>query len=294
MRNLSSLYESQEIKVRLDDETADYAGSLNTQEVENSQNSNTASLDATAFSNPVYESVHGPAMITSRSTIAANNEALESLQDLAERLNKEDKTGNDLNELGYHSELTFVKKFDVPRIETSVEYYEDVDMNSYSNFELQSGKNIPKVDSTNLMKFESNTSLCKDNSENEEYVFDDTEDGAIEPSIDYNDKQVRFSSIVLDTKEDIFKPLKEETISPAHFEYNSNCDERDAESMDSSFPDITTLIRHSESDETDRTDEEINSPIYFLKVDEIRHNPADHGTFHFGFNATEQNEITKF
>lgn len=74
MRNLSSLYESQEIKVRLDDETADYAGSLNTQEVENSQNNNTASLDATAFSNLVYESVHGPAMITSRSTIAANNE----------------------------------------------------------------------------------------------------------------------------------------------------------------------------------------------------------------------------
>jgi hypothetical protein len=65
------------------------------------------------------------------------------------------------------------------------------------------------------MKFESNTSLCKDNSENEEYVFDDTEDGTIEPSIDYNDKQVRFSSIVLDAEEDIFKPLKEETISPA-------------------------------------------------------------------------------
>lgn len=62
------------------------------------------------------------------------------------------------------------------------------------------------------MKFESNASLCKDNSENEEYVFNDTEDGTIEPSIDYNDKQVRFSSIVLDTKEDIFKPLKEETI----------------------------------------------------------------------------------
>jgi predicted ester cyclase len=50
------------------------------------------------------------------------------------------------------------------------------------------------------MKFESNTSSCKDNSENEEYVFDDTEDGTIEPSIDYNDKQVRFSSIVLDTE----------------------------------------------------------------------------------------------
>ena len=39
------------------------------------------------------------------------------------------------------------------------------------------GKNIPKVDSTKLLKFESNTSLCKDNSENEEYVFDDAEDG---------------------------------------------------------------------------------------------------------------------
>lgn len=290
----SSLYESQEIKVRLADETSDYAGSLNTQEVENSQNSNTASLDATAFSNPVYESVHRPAMTISRSTIAATNEALESLQDLAERLNKEDKTGNDLNELGYHSEQTFVKEFDVPCIETSVEYYEDVDMNGYSNFELQSGKNIPKVDSTNLMKFESNTSSCKDNSENEEYVFDDTEDGTIEPSIDYNDKQVRFSSIVLDAEEDIFKPLKEETISPAHFEYNSDGDERDGESMGSSFPDLTTLIRHSESDETDRADEEINSPIDFLKVDEIRHSPADHGTFHFGFNTTEQNETTKF
>jgi hypothetical protein len=29
----------------------------------------------------------------------------------------------------------------------------------------------------------------------------------IEPSIDYNDKQVRFSSIVLDTEEDILKPI---------------------------------------------------------------------------------------
>ena len=79
-------------------------------------------------------------------------------------------------------------------------------------------------------------------------------------------------------------------IYPAHFEYNSDGDERDWESMGSSFPDLTTLIRHSESDETDRADEEINSPIDFLKVDEIRHNPADHGTFHFGFNTTEQNE----
>jgi hypothetical protein len=60
--------------------------------------------------------------------------------------------------------------------------------------------------------------------------------------------------------------------------------------MGSSFPDLTTLIRHSESDETDRADEEINSPIDFLNVDKIRHNPADHGTFHFGFNTTEQNE----
>ena len=156
------------------------------------------------------------------------------------------------------------------------------------------GKNIPKVDSTNLMKFESNTSLCKDNSENEDYVFNDTEDGTIEPSIDYNDKQVRFSSIVLDAEEDIFKPLKDGMTSPAHFEYNSDGDERDGESIGSSFLDHTTLIRHSESDETDRADEEINSPIDFLKVDEIRHSSADHGTFHFGFNTTEQNETTKF
>ncbi|XP_052089264.1 uncharacterized protein LOC127726006 [Mytilus californianus] len=284
----SSLYESQEIKVRLDDETSDYAGSLNTQEGEISQSSNATSLDATAFSNPVYESMHKTTMTISPSTVAATNEALESLQDLAERLNIEDKPVNVDGTLDEHSEQTFVKSADGTQIVTSVETYDDIDMSGYSNFEINEQGNITHIDSTNLMKFESDQSLFDQDAENGEHKYEDHEN---EPNIDYNDKQVRFSSIVLDTEDDVFKPLKEETITPAHFEYDSDRDDR--ESMGSSFPDLSKLMNHY-SDETDRADEEIHSPIDFLKADEIRRTPTDNGTFHFGFGASKQDEITKF
>ncbi|CAC5404679.1 unnamed protein product [Mytilus coruscus] len=284
----SSLYESQEIKVRLDDETSDYAGSLNTQEVEISQSSNATSLDATAFSNPVYESMHETTMTISPSTVAATNEALESLQDLAERLNIEDKPVNVDGTLDDHSQQTFVKSADGTEIVTSVETYDDIDMSGYSNFEINEQGNISHIDSTNLMKFESDQSLFDQDAENGEHKYEEDEN---EPNIDYNDKQVRFSSIVLDTEDDVFKPLKEETITPAHFEYDSDRDDR--ESMGSSFPDLSELMNHY-SDETDRADEEIHSPIDFLKADEIRRTPTDNGTFHFGFGASKQDEITKF
>lgn len=284
----SSLYESQEIKVRLDDETSDYAGSLNTQEVEISQSSNAASLDATAFSNPVYESMHETTMTISPSTAAATNEALESLQDLAERLNIEDKPSNVDGTLEEHSEQTFVKSADGTQIVTSVETYDDIDMSGYSNFEINEQDNIPSIESSNLMKFESDQSLFDQDAENGEHKYEDQDN---EPNIDYNDKQVRFSSIVLDTEDDVFHPLKEETITPAHFEYDSDRDDR--ESMGSSFPDLSKLMHHY-SDETDRADEEIHSPMDFLKADEIRRTPTDNGTFHFGFRASKQDEITKF
>ncbi|VDH98368.1 Hypothetical predicted protein [Mytilus galloprovincialis] len=284
----SSLYESQEIKVRLDDETSDYAGSLNTQEVEISQSSNAASLDATAFSNPVYESMHETTMTISPSTAAATNEALESLQDLAERLNIEDKPSNVDGTLEEHSEQTFVKSADGTQIVTSVETYDDIDMSGYSNFEINEQDNIPRIESSNLMKFESDQSLFDQDAENGEHKYEDQDN---EPNIDYNDKQVRFSSIVLDTEDDVFHPLKEETITPAHFEYDSDRDDR--ESMGSSFPDLSKLMHHY-SDETDRADEEIHSPMDFLKADEIRRTPTDNGTFHFGFRASKQDEITKF
>ncbi|CAG2255170.1 unnamed protein product [Mytilus edulis] len=284
----SSLYESQEIKVRLDDETSDYAGSLNTQEVEISQSSNAASLDATAFSNPVYESMHETTITISPSTVAATNEALESLQDLAERLNIEDKPSNVDGTLEEHSEQTFVKSADGTQIVTSVETYDDIDMSGYSNFEINEQDNIPRIESSNLMKFESDQSLFDQDAENGEHEYEDQDN---EPNIDYNDKQVRFSSIVLDTEDDVFHPLKEETITPAHFEYDSDRDDR--ESMGSSFPDLSKLMHHY-SDETDRADEEIHSPMDFLKADEIRRTPTDNGTFHFGFRASKQDEITKF
>lgn len=301
----------------MDDETSDYSGSLHTQDIETSRSSKGSTLDATAFSNPVYQTVHGrTTLVISPSTAAAANEALESLQDLAERLNIEDTNANmDGNN---SSEQTYVKEAEETRVITSIETYDDVDIITPEIIENEPHMTEPYTTSTNLMKFESDQSLHNQNEIDEEVmddhiiqttkehhlsgtdsVFEEQKHGleseleTCEPDIDYNDKQVRFSSIVLDTEDDVFKPLKEETITPAQFEYDSEYDDRDMESLASSFPDLYKLVKH-DSSETDRADEEINSPIDFFKADVIKRTPTDHGTFHFSLTEAEADEITEF
>lgn len=126
-----------------------------------------------------------------------------------------------------------------------------------------------------------NTSVNTDNK---------TEPKGDEPQPDYNVKQVRFSGEVLDTDENKIEPLKEEKLKQKKESEESDSEAESSKEDSSNIPPPPIFLESDDNDEpnfkfpsdhmdeSDRVDEEINSPTNFLKP-EISDNTS--GTFNF-------------
>ncbi|KAK3097162.1 hypothetical protein FSP39_006976, partial [Pinctada imbricata] len=240
LRRRSSLYESQEIKVKMEDETSDYDGSLNTQEVEADSSTVIVGKEGlvAAFSNPIYADDEQTNVKLSSANGTNENNAVEKAED-----------SNDIEET-----LSSLDDAWIPRI---------------ASHGVVSAQFDDGHDNTN----------------------EDKDDDDDDPPPDYNVKEVRFSAQVLDTDENKFEPLKLEEIP------NAAPEDVDGEAQiidnEGNEDDRDDNIPHF-ADESDRMDEEIISPVDFLKPENKDENGANLGTFHFGLDSSHDMEITKF
>lgn len=273
----SSIYESQEMKIHMDDEqTSDYNGSLNgSNDLPSLQNATTDELRegvVSAFSNPAYTLDETTVKLS-----PAEEEAQQSLDDLANRLDAEDTTAmpvDSYNPSEHEMEVEIKPDYGTPNNyvnvplsfeETTIVGHEDVSKS------VDVPEDYPIDDKT-----EADIDVAEDN-ENE--PIDDKD----EPNPDYDVKAVRFSMQVLDAGENKFQPLKEkEDIVDERKDENLGEDQNDNEAdreeqeEDAGRPgedvdDVREDFEHGkEADfgdgiESERTDEEILSPNEVLK-----------------------------
>ncbi|XP_033740690.1 uncharacterized protein LOC117327690 [Pecten maximus] len=316
----SSLYESQEIKVRMDDETSDYNGSLNTQDLETYENGHRPVGDLIAFQNPVY---NGDDTDETKVKAQAINEALLSLKDLSNRLEEEDPlapkpeyeiTGQsepqDVSSLDQNeaSDLSDKLVNDDLNAYDSVETVKNTNTNPYENIDFDD--DFPSTSGFAGLKIDGKM-ITSTGEGHEEDIFigndDDTgsanmaqENDSIpedEPDVDYHLKQVRFANRVVNADTNVaeeLKPDQSEIVKETDKKIPSKDDDVDNDDTDD---DKAFLINADSNNEYDneadfsvdnadtsiRMDEEINSPVDFLKSDDSNAETAeDTGTFVFG------------
>ena len=276
----SSIYESQEIKINLDDETSDYNGSLNTQDLEQTE-SKTLEASSSAV-NPVYNAVHvsendsgnisdlnqdnGEEVNEVQRTRTNSEQALESLHRLSDMLDRED------SETGLHNNGNSVtlnpesgELINPPLV------HETTDIPATKNFLKDADLKL--------------SSLDQPGGETEEQR--DINDGNVassEPNPDYDVKQVRFSTEVLDTDDNKLEPLKENEGGrklPKRIatEENINIDNKsdeeqnafDVEYNDNKQIDLDETVSNpdQDTDEPGWVEEEINIPNNLVNLEDI-------------------------
>ncbi|KAL3883436.1 hypothetical protein ACJMK2_029699, partial [Sinanodonta woodiana] len=275
----SSLYESQELKVRMEDATSDYNGSVNSQDLECPDNIRTE--NPTSSMNPLYN------MELPVSTSVA--EVMLSLNELSERLNEEDNVPKpDYENVPLTNEEENVPKHDYENVPSSED--KNQTESGIVNLEIvRNGSPTPDYDQRDA-PFESDntgsipngvTSEPDSDAVTNSLNIDSERSNATlneEPVPDYNKKQVRFSHQVLDPDENKMTPLKTEEDN----EDGDNSEKGDLTSeinkdeslgkrllpllnLDNENPDEPKL---NVSDETGWLEEEINSPIDVMTVDD--------------------------
>lgn len=318
----SSLYESQEIKIKVDEETSDYNGSLNTND-ENSNGNGNHQIEMNAFQNPVYADDE-----TQLKAVEAINEAISHLdhayqneEEMENRNVKTDYESVDTNNVmddptkDYDENVNIDVNTDEQEerviqqdVDEPVQDYESNQENESSSSHPPLVQNYENVDlliqnedvSSSYENAPSFLLATPQNKESGEHEYantsgntaDEAEPKGDEPQPDYNVKQVRFSGEVLDTDENKIEPLKEEKLKKQKKESEESDSEAESskedgnnvppqiffESDDNEEPNFKFPSDHMHMDESDRVDEEINSPTNFLKP-EISDNTS--GTFHF-------------
>ncbi|KAK3585730.1 hypothetical protein CHS0354_020298 [Potamilus streckersoni] len=291
----SSLYESQELKVRMEDETSDYNGSVNTQDLEISDQNKTGALTSTL--NPMY------GLDSTASTSVA--EAMLSLSELSDHLNKEDNVPTpDYENVPSVSVNKNVPKPDYENVPSTLEDRGQTVMGELSSTEVPIASS--ELDNVEMVRSESPTPDYDqhDASNSNEMVNTDLEPNDViseqdsetaadsfnidseknneniqeEPLPDYNKKQVRFAHQVLDPDENKMTPLKhgnekkdggtketsDATSEKRKDEHSSKhvVPPLDLSNEDNDEPKLNV------SDESGWLEEEINSPIDVMTVDD--------------------------
>ncbi|XP_062620119.1 protein dachsous-like [Saccostrea cucullata] len=268
----SSLYESQEMKIQMDDEqTSDYNGSINgSHDLTSLHNAKTGELKegvVSAFTNPAYNDAEE----TTVKLDPAEEEAQQTLNDLANHLDAED------------TNIMPVDSYNPSESDVEVEIKPDYDApNDYINAPL-------KFDDNSAPGYENVTNSSKSFDVPEDYPNDRKDTDTIqdddnkneqnedkdEPNPDYEVKAVRFSTQVLDTDENKFEPLKEKDTTDAKKDEESGEDIDDGEEEDDDEEDDDSrenLDQGKDDDfgdgiEIERPDEEILSPNETLPDD---------------------------
>ncbi|XP_053397067.1 cadherin-related tumor suppressor-like [Mercenaria mercenaria] len=298
----SSLYESQEITVNIPDDGPDCNGTVQNQDFNQNDTSNSPSL-ATSAVNPVYQSE------TDVTTVVENTHANDYVSDDPKDDNTEVKTA--LRQLtdSYEQEDGNADKINDPDDEgnetvppvvyANVSSLEERGNHDYVNTNVVCAQieSVPEQDgetetdaslsrNQDLITFDSES-----NGDTNEQMDDDneskspTDDTSEEPKPDYNEKQVRFHSEVLDADENKLEPLKVKNEDSEAMESPEVSATTDAETTDGDLavdakyngdtpiiePDSDTQLNMSiDKDEesshisveedSDRLEEEIESP----------------------------------
>ncbi|KAL3883467.1 hypothetical protein ACJMK2_029728, partial [Sinanodonta woodiana] len=289
----SSLYESQELKVRMEDATSDYNGSVNSQDLEISDQSKPGAITSTL--NPMY------GLDSTASTSVA--EAMLSLTELSDRLNKEDnmptpdyenapsvRVEKNVYKPDYENVPLPLNDQDQTGMEELVSTEAALTSSGFNNVKIvRSESPTPDYDHRDDSNVMVNTALEPDviNSEPDSEIAAnslnidsemDKENVQTEPLPDYNKKQVRFAHQVLDPDENKMTPLKhdEETKDGDSKETgDDNSENKNDESSNKyAVPPLnlssedTDEPRLNISDESGWLEEEINSPIDVMTVDD--------------------------
>ncbi|OWF51983.1 Protocadherin Fat 4 [Mizuhopecten yessoensis] len=315
----SSLYESQEIKVKMDDETSDYNGSLNTQDLESYDNGHRPTGELNSFENPIYK---GEDLDETRVKAEAVNEALLSLNDLSNRLEEEDplapkpdyeksefENGSSLFQNGDSELSDNVINGDLNTYD-SMDSVKNTNNNQYENIEF--GDDFPVTSGFAGLKIDGKM-ISSSGEGHDDDVFieenDDTDEKMTsdndvipeeEPDVDYHLKQVRFANRVVNAVTNVaeeLKPDKSELVKDTGKEVDSKIDDDDSGDDNDDDDGKVFLVNEDSNNEYEneadfrvdttnasiRMDEEINSPLDFLKNDENNADAGeDNGTFVFG------------
>jgi len=268
----SSLYESQEIKMKMDDETSDYNGSVRSQDLGSSEFPRTRALAVSAI-NPGF--IHDEQTVLNQTNLQsptdlANTtvkEVIESLERLSDILDQEDinEQMNDVEPSTTSDDAPLVKPEHDDEsndgVETSSAVYANVTMNDTTDHTYVNNERFQRARNSLDMTPSDNIALKTMNDEadvNAEDPADGTNDDEsvdVEPNPDYDVKQVRFSGEVLDADENILQPLKPDKAAAADtgdIKLEETPDvEQNADTKDAS----------PEKDETGWLEEEIDSPV---------------------------------
>ncbi|XP_060081716.1 serine-aspartate repeat-containing protein G-like [Ylistrum balloti] len=316
----SSLYESQEIKVRIDDETSDYNGSLNTQDLETYENGHRPLGETNAFENPVYKRDD---FDETKVKAQAINEALLSLNSLSDRLDEEDplapkpdyekteesglKNNPDLDEY-VNSVWTETPGSTDLNTYDSVDSAKNTNSNPYENIEFDddfpstSGFAGLKIDGKMITSsgegHEDDVFIGEEDNNDARYESENEDIPEDEPDVDYHLKQVRFANRVVNADTNIAEELKpdkseleKETDKKVASTYDDNDDDDDKvfqiNTDSNNESDYDADFQVDNADASIRMDEEINSPLDFLKNDDNNTETLeDSGTFVFGGEET--------
>lgn len=272
----SSLYESQELKIEMPDEqTSDYNGSINgSNSLRDSKTGDLKEGVVSAFTNPAFITDETEIKLT-----AAEEEAKQSLNDLANRLDAEE------------NKVMIVDSYNPSESDTELD-----PINGYENTPAKIAEATPK-DYENVPHTFKSMDLPEDYPSNDQNEADsenntienENMDDEEEPNPDYEVKAVRFSAQVLDTEENKFEPLREKEDKT-----DLRKDEESGEDLDDEANNVEAgdhvnedLEEDKEDDfgdgiENERTDEEILSPNEVLQ-DEKSENEED--IPHFSFDT---------
>ena len=272
----SSIYESQEIKVNMDEETSDYNGSLNTQELEG-----TLSDPSVACINPLFdgnlmsENDSGNVSDANQDADGITNrnrtdseQALESLARLSDMLDKEDREPN-LEGISPVSSLE-------PATTDAKVTTGSQDDDTVTNELTSSTPNTPSMTEQQVAENDTNVND----------LIEQTQ-ASKEPNPDYDVKQVRFNAEVLDTDDNKFEPLKENENGRKYPKRIINRDENklsaisndEVNSEGADDMEAETPIIEQINDEPGWVEEEINIPSILVKIDSV--SSADLVSTHF-------------
>ena len=304
----SSIYESQEIKINMDEETSDYNGSLKTEDLEQT---NSKTLESTyGMVNPLYENgTEHDAKGNNENSVATDKtenednttqrvrtnseQALESLHRLSDMLDREEThepASSKLDTINPESgELTDEKEPDNSDVanfangieEPLSELIQAMDINKLvvaSNSDDNTDDQMPATINDEAKDF--NIDLVNANSAESLHISSKSNDD--EPNPDYDIKQVRFSGEVLDTDDNKIEPLKEEENNrklPRRLTNQNNESQVDDENsvnsndtiqtvIDASSQDLLTPDTEEETDEPGWVEEEINIPNNSMNMDD--------------------------
>lgn len=258
-----------------DEQTSDYNGSINgSNSLRDSKTGDLKEGVVSAFTNPAFITDETEIKLT-----AAEEEAKQSLNDLANRLDAEE------------NKVMIVDSYNPSESDTELD-----PINGYENTPAKIAEATPK-DYENVPHTFKSMDLPEDYPSNDQNEADsenntienENMDDEEEPNPDYEVKAVRFSAQVLDTEENKFEPLREKEDKT-----DLRKDEESGEDLDDEANNVEAgdhvnedLEEDKEDDfgdgiENERTDEEILSPNEVLQ-DEKSENEED--IPHFSFDT---------